>query len=54
MMDFKECWPLWLINFLINNKGSGVSALSNKSAIKSIPQNEKLADELHRSIIRKF
>ena len=34
-------------------KGSGVT-LSNKSAIESIPQNEQLADELHRSIIRKF
>ena len=35
-------------------KGSGVNTLSNKSAIKSIPQNEQLADELHRPIIRKF
>ena len=34
-------------------KGSNV-ALSNKSAIKSIPQNEQLADELHKPIIRKF
>ena len=34
-------------------KGSGVT-LANKSAIKSIPQNEQLAEELHKSIIRKF
>ena len=30
--------------------GSGVTALANKS----IPQNEQLAEELHRPIIRKF
>ena len=35
-------------------KGSGVTALENKSAIKSIPQNEQLDDELHKPIIRKF
>ena len=35
-------------------KGSGVTTLANKSDIKSIPQNEQLADELHNSIIRKF
>ena len=34
-------------------KGSGVK-LVNKSAIKSIPQNEQLAEELHKPIIRKF
>ena len=34
-------------------KGSGVT-LANKSAIKSIPQNEQLADELHRPIIKKL
>ena len=34
-------------------KGSGVT-LANKSAIKSIPQNEQLAEELHKIIIRKF
>ena len=33
-------------------KGSGVTAY--KSPIKSIPQNEQLADELHRLINRKF
>ena len=36
-----------------NTKGSGVT-LANKSAIKSIPQNEQLAEELHKPIIRKF
>ena len=35
-------------------KSSGVTTLANKSAIKSIPQNEQLADELHKPIIRKF
>ena len=34
-------------------KGSGVT-LANKSAIKSIPQNEQLAEELHKPITRKF
>ena len=34
-------------------KGSGVT-LANKSAIKSIPQNEQLVEELHKPIIRKF
>ena len=28
--------------------------LANKSAIKSIPENEQLAEELHKPIIRKF
>ena len=34
-------------------KVSGVT-LANKSAIKSIPQNEQLTEELHKPIIRKF
>ena len=34
-------------------KGSGVT-LANKSAIKFIPQNGQLAEELHKPIIRKF
>ena len=34
-------------------KGSGVT-ISNKSAIKSIPQNEQLAEELHKPIIKTF
>ena len=36
------------------SKGSGITALTNKSAVKSTPQNELLAEDLHRSIIRKF
>ena len=36
------------------SKGSGATALANKSAIKSTPQNEQLAEELHKSIIRKL
>ena len=35
------------------SKGSGVT-LPNKSAIKSIPQNEQLTEELQKLIIRKF
>ena len=35
-------------------KGSSVTTPANKSAIKPIPQNEQLADELHKPIIRKF
>ena len=34
--------------------GSGVTTLTNKSAIKPILQNEQLAEELHKPIIRKF
>ena len=34
-------------------KGSGVT-LANTSPIKSIPQNEQLAEELHKPIIRKL
>ena len=37
-----------------NTKGNGVTKLANKSAIKYVPQNEQLADELHKPIIRKF
>ena len=35
-------------------KGGGAITLANKSAIKSRPQNEQLADELHKLIIREF
>ena len=35
-------------------KGRGVTTLTKKSAIKSIPQNEQSADELHKPIIKKF
>ena len=34
-------------------KDSGVTTLGNKSAIKSIPENEQLAEELDKPIIRK-
>ena len=37
-----------------NTKGSGVTTLANKSAIKSIPQSDQLAEELHKRIIKKF
>ena len=35
-------------------KGSGVTTLANKSAIKSIPQNEQLAKKLYKPIIKKL
>ena len=34
--------------------GGGVTTLASKSTIKSIPQNEKLAEELHKAIIKKL
>ena len=34
--------------------GSGVTMLANKYAIRSIPQNEQLAKELHKPTIRKL
>ena len=53
-MDIKDDWPLWFINFFDKKtKGSGVT-LPNKSAIKSIPQNEQLADKLYEPIITKI
>ena len=36
-----------------NTKGIGVT-LANKSAVKSISQNEQLAEELHKPIIKKL
>ena len=36
-----------------NTAGSGATMLTNKSAINSMPQNEQLAEELYRPIIRK-
>ena len=35
-------------------KGSCATNLANKSAIKSMSQNKRLAEELHKPIIRKF
>ena len=37
-----------------NTKGSGITMLANKSAIKSTPQIQQLAEELHKPIIKKF
>ena len=45
----RELAPMVYKFFDINTKGSGVT-LANKS----IPQNKKLAEELHKPIIRKF
>ena len=46
MVDIKENWSLWFINFF-DKKTAG-------SGIKSMPQNEQLAQELHKLIIRKL
>ena len=35
-------------------KGSGITTLANKCAIKSTPENKQLAEELHIPIITKF
>ena len=34
--------------------GTGVTTLENKSAIKSMPQNKQLAEELQEPIVKKF
>ena len=36
------------------SKGSGITVLANKSAIKSVSQNQQLPEERHKPIIRKF
>ena len=45
--------PMFYKFFDKKTKGSGVK-LANKSAIKSMLQNEQLAEELHKPIVRKF
>ena len=40
--------------FYKKTKYSGATVLANKSAVKSIPQNKQLAEELNKPIIRKF
>ena len=53
MMDIKRSLASMVYKFFDKKtKGSGVT-LANKSAINSIPQNEQLAEELHKPI-RKF
>ena len=49
-MDIKEVWPLWFIIFLIKKTKGSDATIANKF----IPQNEQLAEELHKPIIRKF
>ena len=41
-------------NFFDKKTKCSGATLANKSAIKSIPQNEHLAEERHKFIIRKF
>ena len=55
-MDIKEILLLWFIIFLIKKaSGSGVATLANKFAANNkIKQNQQLAEELHKQIIRKF
>ena len=51
MMDIKEDLHLWFTNFLIkSSQVSGVNTHGNKSAFN----NERLAEELHKPIIKKF
>ena len=51
MMDIKEDLHLWFTNFLIkSSQASGVNTHANKSAFN----NERLAEELHKPIIKKF
>ena len=54
MMDMKEGWSLWFINFLIKRLKAVVSHLQTNLLLKSIPQNEELAEELYKPIIIKF
>ena len=54
-MDTREGLASMVYEFFDKKiKDSGVITLANKSAIKSIPQNEQSAEELHKPIIRKF
>ena len=51
MMDIKEDLHLWFTNFLIkSSQVSGVNTHANKSAFN----NERLAEELHKPIIKKL
>ena len=52
-MGIKEDYLLWFINFL-TQKSLHLIKKSEGSGAKLIPQNEQLADELHKPIIRKF
>ena len=46
---------LWFINVLIKNSGSDAATLVNKSAANyKIKQNQQLAEEFDKLIIRKF
>ena len=56
MTDVKKVLLLWFINFFDKKSpGSGVTTLANKYAFNNdSKQNEWLAEELHKPIIRKF
>ena len=56
MVGIKEVLLLWLINILIKKRtDSGIATFANKSAIKNkITQNQQLAEELHKPIIKKI
>ena len=41
-------------SFDTKTSSSGIAELPNKSVIKSTPQNEQLAEELHKPIVKKF
>ena len=51
MTDIKEDLPLWFANFFDKKfAGSGINTHGNRSAF----YNKKLAEELHKPIIKKF
>ena len=49
MMDIKEVLLLWFINILIKKKSAGGAIKQNETK-----QNEQLAEELPKSIIKKI
>ena len=55
MMDIKGVLLQWFINFLIKKTSGGAATLVNKSAAKNENiSNKELAEELHKTIIKKF
>ena len=54
MMDIKEGFLLWFTNFLIKKSaGSGTNTHANNERPLDLA-TQKLAEELHKPIIRKF
>ena len=51
MMDIKEVFLVWFIDFFIKKSVSGEDVTTPKN---QIAQNQQLAEELHKPITRKF